>query len=116
MDLPLATSPRIFVDEISWLLYWISGLLFALLFLLPNKKVAGTVVILLTLSSAVMFVPTLSHDIAKSMLSKEPFHIVKKPWTYKGILLYEGRYNYYLLDEETQKTITFTKDEIDEAY
>jgi hypothetical protein len=106
----------IFVDQMPWIIYWISGVVLATLFSFSSKKFAAIILIVLTLSSTLMFIPTIAHDLSKDLFSKEPFQIVKKPWTYKGTLLYEGRDNYYLLNEENQRVMTFKKDEIDEAY
>jgi len=106
----------IFVDKISWIAYWVSGLFFALLFMLPYKRLAGTVLIGFTVASMSMLLPKFSHDVAYKMFAKKPFHIKVKRWTYKGILLYEGREHYYLLSDDNNRTMTFKKDEIDEAY
>lgn len=106
----------IFVDKISWVLFWSMGIVFAGLFVSPFKKVAGSLLIITTLASFFMFVSTIGHDVSKKLFAKENFHISKAPWTYSGILLYEGRYHYYLLNDENNRTITFKKDEIDEAY
>ena len=106
----------IFVDKISWPLYWSSGLVFALLFILPYKRIAGAFFIAVVLASMSMFVPSIAYSVAEDMFLKKPFYIKVKPWTYKGSLLYEGRDYYYLLSSESNRTITFKKDEIDEAY
>ena len=106
----------IFVDKISWLLYWSMGIIFALLFMLPFKRFAGFILITVIVASMSMLSPSLAHHVASDMFLKDPFYIKVKPWTYKGVLLYEGRDNYYLFNKENNRTMTFKKDEIDEAY
>lgn len=106
----------IFVDKISWELFWYSGTVFAVLFMLPYKRFAGFIYITIVLASMSMLSPSIAHKVVFKMFSKEPFHIKVKTWTYKGVLVYEGRENYYLYKKETNRTLTFKKDEIDEAY
>lgn len=106
----------IFVDKISWILYWVIGIVFALLFMSPLKRLGGALFIILVLSSMSMFSSSFAHSVASNMYSKDPFYIKVIPWTYKGILLYEGRDNYYLLNDENSRTMTFKKEEVDEAY
>jgi len=106
----------IFVDKISWLFYWITGIVFAMLFMLPYKRMAGALFITVTLASMLMLFPSISYKVASGMFLKDPFYIKVKPWTYNGVLLYEGRENYYLFNKENNRTMTFKKDEIDEAY
>jgi len=106
----------IFVDKISWDVFWTIGLVTALLFISPFKKLAGSLLILLTLGSMFMLISFIGHDVSYTLFAKKDFNIVKKPWRYSGVLLYEGRKNYYLLSDETKEMITFNKDKIDEAY
>jgi len=106
----------IFVDKISWDFFWTIGLVRALLFISPFKKLAGSLLILLTLGSMFMLISFIGHDVSYTLFAKKDFNIVKKPWRYSGVLLYEGRKNYYLLSDETKEMITFNKDKIDEAY
>lgn len=106
----------IFVDKISWMLYWTIGIVFALLFISPLKRFGGLLFIILVLSSMSMFSSSFAHSVASKMFSKDPFYIKVRPWTYKGVLLYEGRNHYYLLNNENNRTMTFKKEEVDEAY
>ena len=106
----------IFVDKISWILYWVIGIVFALLFMSPFKRIGGVFFTVLVLASMSMFSSSFALSVGSSMFSKDPFYIKVTPWTYKGILLYEGRDNYYLLNDENGRTMTFKKEEVDEAY
>lgn len=106
----------IFVDQLSWTLYWIVGTIFAILFMLPWKRFAGSLLMALSLASMSMLFEGVALKVGTDMFAKDPFYIKKKPWTYKGILLYEGRDNYYLLSEENNRTMKFNKGKIDEAY
>lgn len=106
----------LFVDNISWIAYWAFGLFMGFLFMLPSKKIAGTVLVVATLASWSLFVPSVAKDIAHDMFAKENYHIKKEPYTYSGLLLYEGRKNLYLFGDESQRTMIFQKDTIDEAY
>ena len=106
----------IFVDKISWILYWVIGIVFALLFMSPYKRLGGALFIIVVLLSMSMLSSSFAHRVGSSMFSKNPFYIKVIPWTYKGILLYEGRDDYYLLNDENSRTMTFKKEEVDEAY
>lgn len=106
----------IFVDNMPWIAYWIYGVSFGVLVMLPYKRLVGALYIVAAIISATMFIPSISLKVSTKLFAKESFHIVKKPWTYSGVLLYEGRDTYYLLNDENQKTMTFKKEEIDETY
>ena len=106
----------LFVDNMSWSFYWAFGVICAVLFMLPFKRLTGSLFVLITLVSMSMLIDHVGHDVGEKIFSKKPFYIKKKPYTYKGVLLYEGRHNYYLLNEENNRTITFNKGDIDEAY
>lgn len=106
----------IFVDKISWLFFWAFGLATATLFISPFKRVAGLLLIVATVVGMTTLLPGIGKSVGNKMFAKEPFYIKQKPWTYKGVLLYEGRSNYYLLNEENNRTMIFNKGKIDEAY
>ena len=106
----------IFVDQMVWPLYGLVGLLFAILFMTPFKRFAGAMFLLMCIASLSMLHEEFSQNVAEKMFVKNPFYIKKKPFTYKGKLLYEGRHHYYLFSDENNRTITFKKDEVDEAY
>ncbi len=106
----------IFVDKISWILFWIFGLSCAILFISPFKRVAALLIIASTLLAMATLIPAVGLSVGTQMFATEPFYIKQKPWTYKGVLLYEGRTNYYLLNDENNRTMIFNKGKIDEAY
>lgn len=106
-----------FVEEISWPLYFILSLLLGVLFVLPKKSYLGGIVFtLITIASLASMHEDTAQNIGHKLFAKEKFHIKMKPWTYTGTLLYEGRDHYYLFNEENNRTITFRKEDIDEAY
>jgi hypothetical protein len=106
----------IFVDKISWGLYWTFGLIFASLFMLPFKRLIGVLFALITVISMSMLIDGMAHKVGTEIFAKDPFYIKKKSFTYKGVLLYEGRDHYYLLNDENNRTMKFNKEIIDEAY
>ena len=63
-----------------------------------------------------MFIPTISKKVANELFTKKSFHIKKGKHLYKGTLLYESRHHYYFVKDNTNRTIKFKKEEVDETY
>lgn len=107
----------LFVDYLPWPFFWLAVLLLGALFVLPRKHTAsGTVLLLLFIGSLTSLHPKVGHELGMKLLSTPHFHIKEGRFIYSGILLYQGRTKLYMYSQEHNKTLTFTKEKIDEAY
>lgn len=107
----------LFVDHISWPIFFAVALLLGMLFVLPKRMLLPTIIYALFVgASFAPFLPSIGKSLGEKLFSKENFHIKQGRFTYHGILLFESRKSYFLKDDESHNMIEFRKDKIDEAY
>ena len=107
----------IFFYNMPWEMCGYLGLVLGILFVLPKSLYYGAFVFLAVLgASLTMFIPSVVDDVSHELFIKKSFHIKKGKHLYKGTLLYEGQDHYYFVKDDTNRTITFKKEEVDETY
>ena len=105
----------LFADHQSFILFFSGILIFGYLFLFfRSTKIAAIIFAICFAIVNLTQIPSIGYDVGKMLLAEEDKVITLGAHTYIGTLVYEGRDTVWFYDDELEKIVTFTKEEISE--
>ncbi|KIM10314.1 MAG: hypothetical protein KU37_10985 [Sulfuricurvum sp. PC08-66] len=107
----------LFIRHMPWEWYAPLALFIGVLFVYPRRQhfVVFFYIALLAASMSTLWAPY-GFAVGQALFETPHFTIKHKRFLYQGVLQYEDKNYYYLLDDEANRTIKFAKGEVIEAY